>query len=490
MALALALNLPLAAMQAGPVAAEVGGAAVSLELFDPSALAPEERLYLQAALALSGDYTGVLDGDWGEDSRAALNDWTRRETGRILPRVTDLGPLVVALETEIGGNGWQIVQSEERGISYLFPFALLEPDPEGEEPGASWISQDGGFGLMLSSAPPDEVDALHDYLLGETAEGSDPFHAEDTDWRSTAVDLDDGTRVMAMSERIGPVFETMVVLATETYLPQMSLLAASFVPGRLDGLTLPAGGVLAGLPGVQGPGPEGLMAEPRLEPEGDGTAPPDTDTAESPADEATGSGTAFYVAPDILVTAAHVVRGCGEMRRIDGLPLTVLAAEEALDLAVMQAPEPSQDWLDMGAAERPRLGEPVTALGFPYLGNLGQGLTVTGGNVSALKGIDGGEGEIMISAPVQPGNSGGPLLNASGAVIGVVVARVDDLAILEETGTLPQNMNFAVPSPVLSAWLGEVGVALPEGRGTADDLRAGISDRIARSVVAVLCYGE
>jgi len=232
------------------------------------------------------------------------------------------------------------------------------------------------------------------------------------------------------------------------------------------------------------------MTVPRLEPEEDGMAPPDTEAEGSIGEDATGSGTAFHVAPGLLVTAAHVVRGCREMRRIDGLPLSVLAADESLDLAVMQAPEPSQDWLDMGAAERPRLGEPVTALGFPYLGNLGQGLTVTGGNVSALKGIDGGEGEIMISAPVQPGNSGGPLLNASGAVIGVVVARVDDLAILEETGTLPQNMNFAVPSPVLSAWLSDLGVALPEGRGTADDLRAGISDRIARSVVAVLCYGE
>jgi len=133
LALALALSLPLVAMQAGPVAAEVGGAAVTLDLFDPSDLAAEERLFLQAALALSGDYTGVLDGDWGEDSRAALNDWTRREAGRILPRLADLGPLVAALETEIVANGWQIVQSDERGVSYLFPFALLAPDPEGEE---------------------------------------------------------------------------------------------------------------------------------------------------------------------------------------------------------------------------------------------------------------------------------------------------------------------------------------------------------------------
>ena len=66
--------------------------------------------------------------------------------------------------------------------------------------------------------------------------------------------------------------------------------------------------------------------QPQLEPEGDSAAP--SEDAAQPEGEATGSGTAFYVAPEVLVTAAHVVRGCGEMRRIDGLPLRVMAADE------------------------------------------------------------------------------------------------------------------------------------------------------------------
>ena len=459
-----------------------GGGARIAGGFDARRLEPQERLVLQGALALSGDYVGLLDGAWGRGSQQALEDWSRRETGRRTPQLEDLAPLVGALEREVQANRWKVVRSASRDTSYLFPATLLLPDPSTED--ENWASPDGEFGLMITTGDAEDADLLHQLLLDEAQGDPEPYHAGEDDWLATAVDLEDGTHVMARSERARRGFETLVVLASDRYVPQMQLLMASYRRGSQAPLAVPPGGVLAGLAGAA---PEGDgIVQPQLEPEGDGAPPQD---AAPPEGEATGSGTAFYVAPEVLVTAAHVVRGCDAMRRIDGLPLEVMAADEDLDLAVLTAPEPSADWLDMGAADLPRLGEPVTALGYPYLGNLGQGLTVTGGNVSALRGIDGGEGEIMISAPVQPGNSGGPLLNGSGAVIGVVVARVDDLAILEETGTLPQNMNFAVPSPVLAAYLSDAGVSLPEGQGGEGDLRGGIPDRIARSVVPVLCYG-
>lgn len=477
--LALALGLGVAA--ALPAPAQVGSNPAA-GFFDAGALTAQEKRVLQGALALTGDYLGRLDGAWGKGSQKALEDWSRRETGRNLPRFTEIAPLLDGLRDEWQAGGWEVVHAAARDTSYLFPAALLEPDPEGDE--ESWISRDEGLALMIAEGDAASAEDLHQYLLDEALADPEPYHAGTADWMATSVGLQDGSRAMARTERTRRGFETLVVLATGEYAPQMQLLIASYQRGAQDGLTPPRGGLLAALAGSTAPpfvrsAPEPV--QPQLE-TGDPAAP-DPDTA-------AGSGTAFYVAPDLLVTAAHVVQGCREMRRIDGLPLTVRAEEDSLDLAVLEAPEASDDWLDMAAAEPPRLGEPVTALGFPYLGNLNQGLTVTGGNVSALRGIDGGEGEIMISAPVQPGNSGGPLLNAAGAVIGVVVARVDDLAILEETGTLPQNMNFAVPSPVLADWLDGIGIRLPAGRGGDGDLRGGIPDRIARSVVPVLCYEE
>ena len=203
---------------------------------------------------------------------------------------------------------------------------------------------------------------------------------------------------------------------------------------------------------------------------------------------ASSSGTGFFVNNTDLVTAAHVIQGCTRLTLDNGTPLSLVASNGELDLAVLTASARSAAYLSLSATVNPKLGEQVTALGYPYLGSLSQGLTVTGGNVSAMQGIDGSRNEVMISAPVQPGNSGGPLLNASGAVIGVVVARVNDMTILKETGTLPQNMNFAVPNGPLTAFLHDSGVLFPVAEKTEVDISVGIPDSILSAVVPVLCY--
>jgi serine protease Do len=155
---------------------------------------------------------------------------------------------------------------------------------------------------------------------------------------------------------------------------------------------------------------------------------------------------------------------------------------------VLSSPETSVNWLELSANATARLGEPVTALGYPYLGQFGQGLTVTGGNVSALPGGTFGETQLMISAPVQPGNSGGPLLNGDGAVIGVVVARINDMVVFEETGTLPQNMNFAVTNGTLTDFLKGAGVMFPAATGTVHDMARGVPDVVSGAVVPLFCF--
>ena len=172
----------------------------------------------------------------------------------------------------------------------------------------------------------------------------------------------------------------------------------------------------------------------------------------------------------------------------DGSPLRLIASNDDLDLAVMSSTERSNVWLELSADVNAHLGETVMALGYPYLGTLGQGLTVTGGNVSALQDINGSKDKLMISAPVQPGNSGGPLVNARGAVIGVVVSRVDDLAILENTGTLPQNMNFAVKNEALTDFLRGAQVLFPAATGEGFKLDEGVPESITQAVVPIYCY--
>ena len=94
----------------------------------------------------------------------------------------------------------------------------------------------------------------------------------------------------------------------------------------------------------------------------------------------------------------------------------------------------------------------------------------------------------MISAPVQPGNSGGPLLNGDGAVIGVVVARINDMVVFEETGTLPQNMNFAVTNGTLTDFLKGAGVGFPAATGVHHDMAKGVPDAVSGAVVPLFCF--
>ena len=226
------------------------------------------------------------------------------------------------------------------------------------------------------------------------------------------------------------------------------------------------------LPGMAGttPGPEPVETKPKL------------------TGNIQGSGTGFYIAPTTLVTAAHVIEGCRAVGLIDGTPLEVLNSDSSMDLAVLSGATDIGAWLKLSALEVPKLGETVTALGYPYYTSLDQGLTVTSGNVSALRGIDGSSNRVMITAPVQPGNSGGPLLNKKGAVIGVVVSRVDDMAILEETGSLPQNMNFAVPSGPLLTFLAQSRVTRPQGDGSGGDMSGGVPEGVSNAVVPLYCY--
>ena len=79
--------------------------------------------------------------------------------------------------------------------------------------------------------------------------------------------------------------------------------------------------------------------------------------------------------------------------------------------------------------------------------------TVTTGIVSSLSGLLNDTRFLQISAAVQPGNSGGPLLASSGDVVGVVAAKLNALKVVRATGTIPENINFAIKTGALRDFL-------------------------------------
>lgn len=108
------------------------------------------------------------------------------------------------------------------------------------------------------------------------------------------------------------------------------------------------------------------------------------------------------------------------------------------------------------------------AAGFPLAGLLSSEINVSTGIVSATAGIRGDQGRVQISAPVQPGNSGGPLLDDRGNVIGVVVGKLDAIRVAAYTGDIPQNINFAIKSGRLDAFLRRNGIS---GAGTSKGVK-------------------
>ena len=159
-------------------------------------------------------------------------------------------------------------------------------------------------------------------------------------------------------------------------------------------------------------------------------------------------GTCFAVSPDgLLLTALHVVERDGPLRvrLADGriARAEVVATDPDHDLALLRANAATPAYLSLAEEGRIRLGERVFTLGFPVVELLGPEPKFTEGVISSVTG-NVGEALLQISVPVQPGNSGGPLLDEQGRVVGVVVQVASLGAFLDLAGTLPQNVNFAV----------------------------------------------
>ncbi len=108
-------------------------------------------------------------------------------------------------------------------------------------------------------------------------------------------------------------------------------------------------------------------------------------------------------------------------------------------------------------------GDAVAVYGFPLPGVLAPGNNITFGNITALAGPADNSSLLQISAPVQPGNSGGPVLDEAGNVVGIVVSKLNALRVATATKDIPQNVNFAIKASVLADFLAAHNVAFSPG---------------------------
>ena len=110
----------------------------------------------------------------------------------------------------------------------------------------------------------------------------------------------------------------------------------------------------------------------------------------------------------------------------------------------------------MASSRAVKLGGTVATVGFPNIGLQGFAPKLAKGEIASLSGASDDPRYFQISVPVQPGNSGGALVDERGNVIGLVSAKLSARAALAATGSLPENVNYAVKSSFLLSFLESV----------------------------------
>ncbi len=191
-----------------------------------------------------------------------------------------------------------------------------------------------------------------------------------------------------------------------------------------------------------------------------------------------GSGLIFTLQGHVL-TNHHVVSGCSKFKVVtpDGeeREATLLSSDEKLDVAVLKL---SQNYRDKNYATPPKIvssakvrsGQKVFTVGHPLGDLLSSEAKYNEGAVSAMSGIGDDLRVMQISVPIQPGNSGGPLANMNGEVVGLIVASVNGGDLLRQTNILAQNVNFAIKSDPILEFLSQQSLPITHGRTMGDPI--------------------
>ena len=223
-------------------------------------------------------------------------------------------------------------------------------------------------------------------------------------------------------------------------------------------------------------------------------------------------GSGFFVSKlGHIVTNEHAVGGCSRVTVGDSskrqIKAAVLETDKRNDLALLQILS-----LDSASAETKTLvkklglqvlplagngmlrdgevilGETVMVAGYPFGDIFSDTIKVTRGIVSADRGVGDNSSRFQIDAAVQTGNSGGPIYDESGNVIGVVVAQLDKLKMAKAIGTLPENSNFGIKASTVRQFLVTAGLPTKSSNRSKPISSRQIAEIGKNQTVMVMCY--
>lgn len=201
------------------------------------------------------------------------------------------------------------------------------------------------------------------------------------------------------------------------------------------------------------------------------------------------TGTGFFISNDgYMLTNSHVIEGSSNISVIlngKSVPAALIEHDSSNDIALLKVNE-SVKGLPIELKKNTKQGAEIAILGYPNIGLQGNEQKANFGYINSNSGIQGDTRYFQIDSPVQPGNSGSPMVNKNGVVIGIASATLNQSAAIRSTGTLAQNVNYAVKITYALPMLISHGVKYIEISNQKPLVKTDLIESIAGSVVLVV----
>jgi S1-C subfamily serine protease len=233
--------------------------------------------------------------------------------------------------------------------------------------------------------------------------------------------------------------------------------------------------------------------------------------AEKQPSPQSGTGSGFFVSKmGHVITNAHVVQNCKKITIGDNankqVPAELINTDRSNDLALLKlstlamASAESKSLIQklgivvvplaskgLLRSEDVKLGEKVLVAGYPFGELFSNTIKVTSGIVSATRGAGDDSGQFQLDAAVQPGNSGGPIYDSGGNIVGVVISQLDKLKMAKAIGSLPENVNFGIKASTVRQFLTSSGLPSKKSERTEEKSTEQLAEIAKNQALMVMC---
>lgn len=451
--------------------------------FDARPLSNKEKRFLQAGLSLEGTYSGLIDGDWGVGTQRAYETYL----GRVGLADANRSAAALAIKTaeSIEADGWTNLYMASINATVHYPERSMRASYNAQNGTTNIDSHDGS--VVVRFLYGDLKDTVNFHIgMRRDEDNWGPLYESQSDDYIASGSKTGNLYSYARSLRdpaTGRWITILIINDLDDKTNRPALIAAGFQVGRAASFDAPENGHLMSLI-------TGLIAEYSAQNEDEDVARQDAPavSVKPSTKRFSASGSGFYINADAaIMTNAHVVKDCDKLD-VEGEIMRVVASSEPFDLAILTPVVTRSAEQFLSFAPKPaRLNSDITVAGFP-LQSILSGLNITRGSISSMEGLEDAT-NMQITAPVQPGNSGGPIVDRYGRVVGVVVARLNYEYTRRVSGADPQSINFGIRGGIAELFAGLNDVEINRTNTVVEIAPEDLGDILRSTTVMINCEG-